>query len=1825
MRQCQVDVREHRRIVRARHSDGGEVAADHRSIGPRGTEGHGARAGDRRVARIVIGDGAQGVLPLRRGRRTAGGGQRHRAGGSVPHAGDVAHADIGEGQHVLAVLITTRDGEYDRGVPIVDQREGRHELDGAARSRRVVRLLEAVAVGCRRNLDTHLCRYTGQLAARTLEAIAVDYAGLGVVVLQRRVDGDAAVERVRIARERVGDVVQDVLHRRRIRAGAERHRQRTARHGVSADRHAVEPDIAGVEKQARARIPGTTEDVAGVCAAIADQGQAGIAIVANAVGDQRVEFGIRNAGAVRAQPDGRTADRVLDGARGRVIAPGRDDGARIGQTVTEIDARDYRRAAGRDRVRRVAGHETGFGVLEQHAGRAVRRVDEGFGAAAGGRRGRRQRSRYARRNVGGQQERIGAVHVGGRRRRAGGPAPRQGDALQPRVGGRVRSEILRAQGRADIVPDIALDQAEADRGARGIVVESAACTVGAIALARGSARGPDAIAVVGRAVEVPGCNEGIGVVERRIGHLRRGVCHRLGSIRHRRLIGEALRYAGTERHRGQQRIGAIARGNEQIGSRSSRRQSADRALVAGERIVEVDVIGGRIAGVGKRDLPRDYAGRLIDRLHDLVDGDVGLPHRHSRVSRRQGADRGARIEKGAALITDAVQDDCRELHDSVVLDLRIGVVLNRAKVEGDIATVTRTAGDRSGHQGRGQRLGGGIEANDAAVDLNIGGIAGRIDGGRLHRTIGTGQRHFGSADILQASGNVDDNTDVVVEARGDLHIDPHPHQLAGNGVGRCRRSSRRGRARRIGAVRLVDKHQNGREHTRLHYLRSRHRIGALTRYGARHRRVLGAGRGRVDVQRRIGRQVVVDRCLEREGHRPTSRQPPDRDRPGDIVEVHGGRPRRANRGQAAGYPGQAARQHDGVDEVFSRCGAVVGDGEGISQRLAAMDHRVGIIDRDGLGDSGISLCRRDGGAQRVVVPVQRAGIGQRRIVADGTIVGDLRRDGEGDRAVGVDVGVLDVAEVGRDGPRAGVVVQRQRAAGRHVGPERDGAHGDIGQVLRQHVRERDIAHLPFGEGDGEGVGDRLADDDVVAGRVGIVGARYDLGEGRVVRGDSRTIGDAGSSTADRRRSADEARTIIGARPVQNRARQRERRADGLRAGELQIVSDIEDVVVLGIAPAFEHDRILRAVAAVDMDAGRREEVGRRARKGERVAVAARDLEIRDVCGAVTRRQRATHDDVVGGVTADILDRLNDTHGIEAVGARDVLIENVAACDRAGDRAREDVGIAGRLERRRRIRRRAAGVAGIGRTAFRRAGIADQRHHAGLGDQARLQHGLLANRRVGHARAGRAGIGGLRLARQREPVGEGLIRRLYGELHRNLLTAGIARTVVGAEVEADDVADRVDGHRRRAARRVAEHREGIDVGAVAGRHRRQVVDRQRQEGLEIEIAVVPLRKIVRHRIGDGLAGLHVHRIAGIDGRATDLDDLHLYVAGRNLVGGRRTVGLVGGHRAGNVAGYLGGCRNGVGRRIAFPKAHATVDVGVAIEDLGIEGNGSFGASRRALKYRAAAGLCRQQAANVEGNLRLAAGVPRQVVPGGRRTGRRNGLAVVDRHAVGDGAEIDADRCRTVADNGQHGRHARQQGHAIAQNVFELELAQVEIVRDLELGGVRDDIARREAGRSRRIFGVNRAADLDRERLGRKGRIETVAAAADRLGANIEGASGGRPAVRGVGIGRVQGDRRGIAGAGRNDLTAADRSLRNEDRDIDRLRCRHRCIAHGERTARAAGRGRDFRNTATRNGNRAASVLDVVGKLDREGQVVDRRTADDRRRLERDQVIAGMARA
>ena len=642
---------------------------------------------------------------------------------------------------------------------------------------------------------------------------------------------------------------------------------------------------------------------------------------------------------------------------------------------------------------------------------------------------------------------------------------------------------------------------------------------------------------------------------------------------------------------------------------------------------------------------------------------------------------------------------------------------------------------------------------------------------------------------------------------------------------------------------------------------------------------------------------------------------------------------------------------------------------------------------------------------------------------------------------------------------------------------------------------------------------------------------------------------------------------------------------------------------------------------MDLDAGGREELSRGAGERQHRAIATRDLEIRNVGRAVAGRQGAAHDHIIGDAAAGVFDRLDDAHGIAAIGTRDVLVEGVVAGDRAGNRAGEDVAVAGGLEHRRRVRV-AGSVAGISRATFGRAGIADQRHDASLGDEARLQHGLLADRRVGNARAGGAGVGSLRLACQREPVGEGLIGCPHRKLDGNLLAAGVGGAVEGAEIEADGIADRVDSGRRRDTRRIAEHGERVDVGTVARRHRRQIVDRQRQEGLEVEIAVVALREIIGHRVGDEFSRLHLHRVARIDGRVADLGDLHPQIAGADCVDHARSVGLVDSRGARDVAGDLAGARDGVGRRVAFAQARATVDVGITIEHLGIEGDGAFGATRRALQHGVAAGLRAQQAPDIEVDHGLAAGIAREVIPEGSRTVRGHGLAVVGRHAIGDRAEVDVDGCPAVADDAQHGRHARQQGHAVAQDVLELELAQVEIVRDLEFDRVLHDVARREAGRGR--VGHDGAFDLNGERLGGEGRFDAVAAAADHLGAGIERAGRRCPVVRGVGVGRVQVDRLGVAGAGVDDLATAECSLRDKDRDIDCLLRRNGGEAHGDRAAGAAGRGRDFHNTATADSDGAARPLHVVRQLHREGEIVDRLAAGGGRGLERDHIVAGMAR-
>ena len=780
----------------------------------------------------MIGNGTQGSLPLRRGRRAASGGQRHRAGRSVPHAGDVAHPGIGEGQHVLAVLIATRDGQNDLRVPIVDQLQIRYERDGTARSCRVVRLLEVGADGCRRDLDANLRRRAGHLAIGALEAIAVDRPGLGVVVPQRRIDGDAAVERVCVARERVGHIVQNVPHGHRIHAGRERDRQRATGHRVGTDRHAVEHDIAAVEEETSERIASATENVSAVRTAVTDQGQNGVAVVADTVGHQRIELSVGNTGAAGAQPDGRTTDRVLNGASCRVVAPGRNDRSRIGQSVAEVDPRNRRHATGRKRVLRIAGDEAALGVLEQDAGSAVRRVDQCFRTTTGRRRGRRQRSRDIRGDVRRQQERVGAAHVGKSRRRAGSPGAGQADALQPRVGRRVPPEILAIQGRADIVPDIALDQAEADGRIRRIVVEGAARTV---ALARSGTRRADAVTVVGCTIEIAGCDEAVGVVERRVGHRRRGVCNRLGPVGHRRRIGEGLRYADSECHRSQESVGTVARRDEQIVRSSRQREAADRALVAGERIVEVDVIGLRIAVVGKRDLPFHLTRRLVDRFDDLADGDVGFEHgrRDARgVGRADGSDG---TEERTSLIAECILDDCRELDDGVVRHVRVGIVLDGAERKG--GDVAHDGGSR--HR-CGDRLRCRIEAARTAVDLDRASIPSRIDRRRCHRPVGARQRHEGVADILQPRRQLDVDVHIAVLALGDFHIGAHADQLARHDV--CRRcGDRRCGRRKVGAVRLIDDHKSRHKGADRHRPRGRvHGVAALARYRARHRGV-GAG------------------------------------------------------------------------------------------------------------------------------------------------------------------------------------------------------------------------------------------------------------------------------------------------------------------------------------------------------------------------------------------------------------------------------------------------------------------------------------------------------------------------------------------------------------------------------------------------------------------------------------------------------------------------------------------------------------------------------------------------------------------------------------------------------------------------------------------------------------------------------------------------------------------------------------------------------------------------------------------------------------------------
>ena len=591
--------------------------------------------------------------------------------------------------------------------------------------------------------------------------------------------------------------------------------------------------------------------------------------------------------------------------------------------------------------------------------------------------------------------------------------------------------------------------------------------------------------------------------------------------------------------------------------------------------------------------------------------------------------------------------------------------------------------------------------------------------------------------------------------------------------------------------------------------------------------------------------------------------------------------------------------------------------------------------------------------------------------------------------------------------------------------------------------------------------------------------------------------------------------------------------------------------------------------------------------------------------------------------AHVLDRLHDAHRVEAVGARDVLIQNIVAADGAGNSAGEDAAAARGLECPGRIGVGDA-IAGVGRPTRRRAVVLDQRHDTRLGLEAGLVHRLLADRRIGNVGACRAGVAGLGLRRQRQPVGEGLVRRPQRKLHRDLLAGGIGRAVVGAEVEAEAVADRIDRcrRRRRAARpiAVAQHLEGIGVGAIARRHGREVVDRQRQEGVEVEVAVVALRQVIGHRVGDELARLHVHRITRIDGRVADLGDLHGEVAVRHLVGDARIVHLGRGQRPRNVAGDVARPLDGVGRHVAFAQGSATVGVGIVIEHLGVEGDRARGAVGTAHQGRVATGLRGQECADIEDDLGLAVGVARLVAPGIRDgTLCRDGLAVIDRHGVGDGAEIVTDRRSAIARDAEYRRHAGQQGHAVAQNVLELEVAQVEIVRDLEVDRVLDDVAGREAGGAG--VGVDGAADLDGERLGHEARIGPVAGTAHCLGPRIEGACSRRPIARRVGVGRAEIDLHMIAGHGIDDLAAAHRRLRHVDRNVDRLLRAERGI--GDRDG--AGRRVVGRHAAARHGDRTTGPLHVVRQLELEREIVDRLPACGRRRLQGHDIVRRMARA
>ena len=918
VRDRQVDVGQHRRIVGLRHRHRGERAADHRRIGACGAEGHGARTGVRRIAGVVIGDGPQGGLPLRRRCGAAGRGEGHRTRRRIPDTVDVAHRRRNPDviQHVLAVQVAARDGEHDLRELVVDQDEARDERDGAARGRRVVRLLEGIGNRRRRDLDANLRRGAGQLATGTLEVVAVGRTGLGVVVPQRGIDDDAAVERMRVARERIGDVVQDALHRRRIGPAREGHRERAAGHRERTDLHTVEQHVAAVEEQARSCVAVTAEHIATVGAAVADQSQQRVAVVAGAVGHQRIELGIGNAGAAGAEHDGRSTHRVLLGAGRRVVAPGRDDRRRVGEAITEIDARDRRRAVRRDGELRIRGVQSAFIVPNQRTGRAVGRIDQGLGSAPGRGRRRRNRSADIRGHIGRQQERIEAVGISEHRRGTGrtGPRSRQGDTLQPRIGCGIPSEILRTQCRAEIVPDIALHQAEADGRAGRIVVDATR----AVALALSRTGPSDAVARVAVAVEVASCDEAVGVVQRGVSHRRRGVGYRLRAVGHRGRIGERLGTTDAQGHRGQQGVGAVARGNEQVVRATRLRQAADCALIAGQGVVEIDVVGDRVAVVGKLHLPSHLPGSLVDALHLLGDGDTGLLDRQRRVRRVGRSDRGNRLETGAALVAGIVAHDRVELDDGVVLDIRIGVVLHRAEVEGHVTATADATGDGSPRQCRRRVVGRDIEAARAAVDLDRDIVAGRVDDRRRHDAVGARQRNGGIADIFQADRQVDGEIDVVVEAGRNLDIDLHTHQLADDDIGGGLGGALRRRARRVGTVGLVDQDQDRRKHTDRDGFRGRNRVAALARHSSRHRGV-GAGRvGRLDQQRGVGRKVVVDGRLEGEGCRAAGRQPLDRHRVGRVIEHDVGSTRRCRHRKAARHPGQAARQHDRIEEIFCR-------------------------------------------------------------------------------------------------------------------------------------------------------------------------------------------------------------------------------------------------------------------------------------------------------------------------------------------------------------------------------------------------------------------------------------------------------------------------------------------------------------------------------------------------------------------------------------------------------------------------------------------------------------------------------------------------------------------------------------------------------------------------------------------------------------------------------------------------------------------------------------------------------------------------------------------